>query len=325
MGRSPGTRVATVQHVTPTRSTDIAYLGPSGTFTEQAVVQLRAAATEATGPPVPFASVDGALDAVRAGSADSAVVPFENSVEGSVSATLDALIHGSPLHIVSEAHVAVRLALLVRPGTSEESIARVATHPHAAAQARRWLADRLPHRDVLPESSTARAAEGVADGSYDAAIAAPLAAQRLGLQVLVDDVADRPGAVTRFVQLRLPGDLPKPTGADTTTLVAFIRHNHPGALLALLEQFAVRGVDLRRLESRPTGEALGQYCFAIDADAHLSEPRMAEALSGLHRTCAQVLFLGSYPRADGRVSALSAESAESAYVAAQAWLRSLGR
>lgn len=311
--------------MTPTGSTDIAYLGPSGTFTEQAVVQLRTAATQESGPPVPYASVDGALDAVRAGSAGSAVVPFENSVEGSVSATLDALIHGSPLHIVGEAHVAVRFALMVRPGTSEQAIARVATHPHAAAQTRRWLADRLPHREVLPESSTARAAERVADGSYDAAIAAPLAAERLGLQVLADDVADRPGAVTRFVQVRLPGDLPRPTGADTTTLVAFIRHNHPGALLALLEQFAVRGVDLSRLESRPTGEALGQYCFAIEADAHVSEPRMAEALTGLHRTCAQLLFLGSYPRADGRVSALAPESAAPAYQAAQRWLQSLGQ
>lgn len=310
--------------MTSTSASDIAYLGPSGTFTEQAVVQLSAASTEAKGPPVPFASVDGALEAVRAGSVGSAVVPFENSVEGSVSATLDSLIHGSPLHIVREAHVAVRLALMVRPGTTYEAIRRLATHPHAAAQTRRWLADRLPHRDVLPESSTARAAEGVADGSYDAAIAAPLAATRLGLQVLDDDVADRPGAVTRFVQLRLPGDLPTPTGADTTTLVAFIRHNHPGALLALLEQFAVRGVDLSRLESRPTGEALGQYCFAIDADAHVREPRMAEALTGLHRTCAQVLFLGSYPRADGRVSSMSPESGETAYQAAQEWLDGLG-
>lgn len=317
--------MATVHGVTPTSAADIAYLGPSGTFTEQAVVQLSAATTEATGTPAPFASVEAALDAVRSGRADSAVVPFENSVEGSVSATLDALIHGSALHIVREAHVAVRFALMVRPGTTEAEVRRLATHPHAEAQTRRWLAERLPHCDVLPESSTARAAEGVAAGSYDAAIAAPLAAQRHGLQILDADVADRAGAVTRFVQLRLPGELPPPTAADTTTLVAFIRHNHPGALLELLEQFAVRGVDLSRLESRPTGEALGQYCFAIDADAHLREPRMAEVLTGLHRTCARVLFLGSYPRADGRAGARSPESADEAYERARAWLQGLTR
>ena len=308
-----------------TRATTIAYLGPSGTFTEQAVLQLAARSTEAKGSPAPFASVEGALDAVRAAEAGSAVVPFENSVEGSVSATLDALIHGTELHIVRETHVAVRFALMVRPGTTKRSVRRLATHPHAAAQTRRWLAGRLPHADVLPESSTARAAEAVAAGAYDAAIAAPLAAERHGLQVLADDVADRPGAVTRFVQVRLPGTLPDPTGADTTTLVAFIRHNHPGALLELLEQFAVRGVDLSRLESRPTGEALGQYCFAIDADAHLCEPRMAEVLTGLHRTCAQVRFLGSYPRADGRVNSRSPESADTAYARAQAWLGDLSQ
>lgn len=311
--------------MTPTNPPDIAYLGPSGTFTEQAVVHLGGAATEATGSPAPFASVEGALDAVRSRRARSAVVPFENSVEGSVSATLDALIHGPALHIVREVHVAVQFALMVRPGTAEAQVRRLATHPHAEAQTRRWLAGRLPLCDVLPESSTARAAEGVAAGTYDAAIAAPLAATRHGLHILAPDVADRPGAVTRFVQVQLPGGLPPPTGADTTTLVAFLRHNHPGALLALLEQFAVRGVDLRRLESRPTGEALGQYCFAIDADAHVSEPRMAEALTGLHRTCAQVLFLGSYPRADGHVSAPPPEAADTAYEQAQAWLDGLRR
>lgn len=299
---------------------DIAYLGPSGTFTEQAVLQL-SAGRDAHHRPV--ASVEAAVDAVRTASAASAVVPFENSVEGSVSATLDALIHGAPVRIVREVHVEVQFALLVRAGTRMEDIRRLATHPHAAAQTRRWLTSVLPHSEVLPESSTARAAEGVAEGTYDAAIAAPLAARRHGLVVLADDVADRTGAVTRFVELMLPGELPPVTGADTSTLIAFIRHNHPGALLALLEQFAVRGVDLTRLESRPTGEALGQYCFAIDAAAHLSEARMAEALTGLHRTCADVRFLGSYPRADGCASRPSPESAETAYQEAHEWMQQM--
>ncbi len=155
-------------------------------------------------------------------------------------------------------------------------------------------------------------------------MAAPLAAVEHGLEVLADDIADRAGAVTRFVQLAAPGTAPPPpTGADRTTLIAFIRHNHPGALLELLEQFAVRGVDLSRLESRPTGEGLGQYCFAIDADAHIDEPRMAEAMTGLHRTCLRVRYLGSYPRADGRPGTVAPEADATAYADAAAWLRSL--
>jgi prephenate dehydratase len=303
-----------------TAPADVAYLGPSGTFTEQAVRQVVGDGLRA----VPVGTVEVALARVHAGQAHSAVVPLENSVEGSVSATLDALIHGDPLTIVRELHVAVRFALLARPGTALAQVRRVATHPHAAAQTRLWLAEHLPHAEVLPEASTARAAELVARGDYDGAVAAPLAAGQHGLVLVADDIADRAGAVTRFVQLARPGTPPPPpTGADTTTLVAFIRHNHPGALLALLEQFSVRGVDLSRLESRPTGEGLGQYCFAIDADAHVAEPRMAEVLTGLHRTCLTVRYLGSYPRADARPGTVPPEAAASAYADAGAWLRSL--
>ena len=303
-----------------TAPVDVVYLGPSGTFTEQAVRQVVGPEVE----PVPVPTVESAMAQVRSGAARSAVVPFENSVEGSVSATLDALIHGAPLCIVREVHLAVRFALMARAGSPLTGVRRIATHPHAAAQTRQWLADHLPDAEVLPEASTARAAALVAGGAYDAAVAAPLAAVEHGLEVLADDIADRAGAVTRFVQLAAPGTAPlPPTGADRTTLIAFIRHNHPGALLELLEQFAVRGVDLSRLESRPTGEGLGQYCFAIDADAHIDEPRMAEAMTGLHRTCLRVRYLGSYPRADGRPGTVAPEADATAYADAAAWLRSL--
>lgn len=299
---------------------DVVYLGPRGTFTEQAVIALAGGAQQRTRPE---GSVLTALDAVRQGSAASAVVPFESSVEGSVSATLDSLIHGEPLMIVAEQHVAVRFAVMARAGGTLASTRRLATHPHAEAQTRHWLREHLPHVEVVPETSTARAAELVSTGDYDAAIAAPLAAQRHGLVVLADDVADRAGAVTRFVQLRRPAAPPPATGSDLTTLVAFIRHNHPGALLELLEQFAVRGVDLTRLESRPTGGGLGQYCFAIDADAHVSEPRMTEVLTGLHRTCAEVRFLGSYPRASGPPGVVSELADQAAYERARQWVDSL--
>ncbi|MGB7423800.1 MAG: prephenate dehydratase, partial [Ornithinimicrobium sp.] len=228
---------------------DVAFLGPRGTFTEQAVSAL--AGERCT--TYPAVTVDHALDMVRRSGANTAIVPFENSVEGSVSVTLDALIHGDPLVITAETHVGVRFAVVALAGRPLGSLRRLATHPHAAAQTRAWVAEHLPDAEVLPEASTARAAELVAAGTYDAAIAAPLAAQRFGLEVLADDVADRPGAITRFVQVARPGSAtPAATGADTTTLVAFLEHNHPGALLGLLEQFSARGVDLSRLESRPT-------------------------------------------------------------------------
>ncbi|MGB3829256.1 MAG: prephenate dehydratase [Ornithinimicrobium sp.] len=304
----------------PQRSVvDVAYLGPRGTFTEQAVRSLtgQGAVTESA------VTVNGALAMVREGRAATAIVPFENSVEGSVSVTLDELIHGEPLVIVAETHVSVRFAVLASATMDLDRIRRLATHPHAAAQTRAWVSTHLPDAEVLPETSTARAAELVATGHYDGAIAAPLAAAQFDLAVLADDIADRSGAVTRFVQLALPGPPPVSTGADTTTLVAFLTHNHPGALLELLEQFSARGVDLNRLESRPTGEALGQYCFAIEANAHISEPRMAEALAGLHRSCAQVRYLGSYPRADGLPYPVPGPARAAAYDSARTWVASL--
>lgn len=301
----------------------VAYLGPAGTFTEQALRQLNPDAVAWAAP-----TVSAALEQVRLGRLATAVVPFENSVEGSVSATLDELIRArtgsaAQIQIRREAHIEVQFDLVARPGTDPERVRRIGTHPHAEAQTRRWVAQHFPQAKVLPESSTARAAELTAAGEYDAAIASPLAGGPLGLVPLAQRIADNLGAVTRFVEVGQPGPPPAATGADTTTLVAFLRSNRPGALLQLLEQFAVRGIDLSRLESRPTGSSLGQYCFAIDAIGHLDEPRMAEALLGLKRVCGEVVFLGSYPRADGAVQPVPEDAAPLAYREAGAWLEGL--
>lgn len=296
------------------------YLGPAGTFTEEA---LRRLDPEAAATAWPAPTVQATLEALRDGTLATALVPFESSVEGSVSATLDELIRGEPLVITGEVHVEVQFALMVRPGTTRADVRRVATHPMAQAQTRDWVARELPGAEVIPESSTARAAVLVAAEVYDAAIAAPLAAERHELEILVDGIADRPGAVTRFIRLARPGPGPGPTGTDLTTVVAYLRHNHAGALLDLLNQFAMRGIDLVRLESRPTGEALGQYCFAIEALGHLSEPRMADALTGLRRVCADVRFLGSYPRAHGSPTTVPQVASAQAYQDAQAWVKGL--
>lgn len=298
----------------------IAYLGPPGTFTEQAVRQWDTAA-EHQATPVP--TVAEAVQRLVAGEADAAVVPFENSVEGSVPATLQALLDQDRVRVVEEILVEVQFDLLARPGTRLDDVRVVATHPHAAAQTRGWSARHLPDAQLVPESSTARAAQAVAEGTYDAAIASTEAARSYGLDRLVERIADRAGALTRFVVLRHGTPLGAPTGADRTTLVALIWQNRPGALLELLEQFAVRGIDLTRLESRPTGEGLGEYCFWIDADGHASEPRMSEALLGLRRTCRDLRFLGSYPRADRRVGPVPVHADEQAYAEARSWLEGL--
>ena len=298
----------------------IAYLGPAGTFTEQAVRQWDSRGLhEAT--PVPTAAE--AVQRLVAGEAHAAVVPFENSVEGSVPATLQALLDQDGVRIVEEVLVEVQFDLLVRPGTSQDQVRVVATHPHAAAQTREWTARHLPQAQLVPESSTARAAQAVAEGTYDAAIASTEAARSYGLERAAERIADRAGALTRFVVLRHGAPAAAPTGADRTTLVALIWQNRPGALLELLEQFAVRGIDLTRLESRPTGEGLGEYCVWIDADGHVGEPRMGEALLGLRRTCRDVRFLGSYPRADGHARPVPVHADEQAYAEARSWLEAL--
>jgi prephenate dehydratase len=296
-----------------------AYLGPQGTFAEAA---LRTLPESATGTLLPQPSVPAALIALRDGEADAAVVPFENSVEGSVASTLDELANGEPLRIRAEIFLPVSFALLARAGTRLETVKTVATHPHAEAQCRVWLRNRVPDAEVVLVGSTSAGAAGVAEGQYDAAISAPIAARAYGLTALATDLADNPGAVTRFVLLTRPEHAPPArTGRDRTTLVAYIRDNHTGALLEVLTEFAVRGVNLTRIESRPTKERLGQYCFSLDCEGHLDDARVADALAALHRTCADVRYLGSYPRADEvPAAAVRTGTADEDFAAAADWL-----
>lgn len=298
------------------------FLGPVGTFTEAALRTLPQA-DDAT--LLPYASVAVALQAVRDGDADGAMVPLENSVEGSVATTLDELAAGTPLQIACEVLVPVAFSLLVRSGTTRADIRVVATHPHAEAQCRRWLRAELPDAQVALTTSTAEAARAVSAGSYDAAVAAPVAAEHYGLATLARDLQDNQGAVTRFVLVCRPGPPPAPSGADRTTLFAYIREDQPGALLQVLTEFAVRGINLSRIESRPTGDRLGRYFFSVDCDGHLADARVGEALSALHRACADVRVLGSYPRADARTTQIRAGTTDADFADAAGWLTSLRR
>ncbi|HYK28270.1 MAG TPA: prephenate dehydratase [Streptosporangiaceae bacterium] len=270
------------------------YLGPRGTFTEAAVRVLDSSEHPEA---MPCPSIQSTLDAVRSGQSEFGVVPIESSVEGAVTATLDELAVGTELVICAEVLVPVEFALLANPGTQLDEVKRVGGHPVAQPQCRRWLAANLPHADWLPAASNSDAAMQVAEGQLDAALAGVFAAELYGLVVLAIDVHDRDDAVTRFVAVRLPGQLPERTSADKTSVVAFLTDDHPGALMDILGQFAFRGVNLTRIESRPTGDGIGRYCFFIDCEGHVAQPRVGEALMGLRRVCSDVRFLGSYPQA----------------------------
>ncbi|MGN6680513.1 MAG: prephenate dehydratase [Streptosporangiaceae bacterium] len=271
-----------------------AYLGPRGTFCEQAVSALH---PDGEYEAIACTSIEATLDAVHTGNADRALVPIESSVEGGVNATLDELAAGPQLLITAEVLVPVEFALLVRPGTELADIKLVGGHPVAQPQCRQWLATNLPDAHWRPALSNAEAAQQVADSQLDAALAGSFAARYYELAVLADGVHDNAAAVTRFVEVGQPGPLPAASGHDRTSVIAFLADDHPGALMDILSQFAVRGVNLSRIESRPTGEGIGRYCFFIDCEGHVAAPRVGEALMGLRRTCSAVRFLGSYAAA----------------------------
>ena len=304
--------------------TTYAYLGPEGTFTQMALDAWEPASGAEHRP---CGSVDAALALLRAGEVDGAMVPIENSVEGGVSATLDALSSGEPLVVVAEVLVPITFVLAARSGMPVGSVRAVGTHSHAWAQVRGWMDAHLPDAAYVPTLSTAAAAAGLAgqgdSPAYDAAVCAPVAAANHGLETLATDIGDNAAAVTRFVLVARPGVLPERTGADKTTLVLFQRDDHAGGLLELLEQFAVRGINMSRLESRPTKESMGAYCFSIDIEGHVLDERVGEALLGLKRVCADVRFLGSYPAAHGTAVRVSPQTTDAAFGDARAWLRSL--
>lgn len=296
------------------------FLGPEGTFTEAALLQIPDAA-EATR--IPASNVNAALDMVRDGSADAAMVPIENSVEGGVTATLDAIAGGQELRIIREVLVPISFVLVARPGVDLADIRRISTHGHAWAQCRLWVDANIPGAEYVPGSSTAAAAVGLLrdDSHYDAAICAPIVArEQPKLAVLAENIGDNPGAVTRFILVSRPGVLPDRTGADKTTVVVPLPEDRPGALMEILDQFATRGVNLSRIESRPTGQYLGHYFFSIDADGHIADARVADALAGLHRISPATRFLGSYGRADAQSSSVAQHTSDQAFRAAHEWV-----
>jgi prephenate dehydratase len=267
-----------------------AYLGPAGTFTEAALKKISGNSDVRN----PYINVTAALDAVRAGQADYALVPIENSVEGVVARTLDELATGTPLTIAAEVTLAVTFDLMVKPGTT--SITRIGTHPHAESQCRTYLSAHYPQAEIVPTNSTAAAAELVAKGQLDAAIASSAAAENFGLEIKDSNIGDNQVAVTRFIAAQKPGFIPEATGHDRTSLVVYIDIDHAGALLEILSVFAKHDVNLTFIQSRPTGRELGHYHFIIDVEGHINDLPVAQSMAELRDICDDIRFLGSYPR-----------------------------
>ena len=273
----------------------IAYLGPSGTFTEHALLnQTDLRELEL----VSVASIPEALKHVSDNEVDLAFVAIENSIEGSVNITQDTLTFDADLLIQREVVSSIELNLLVKPGTSLDEITTVLSFPHAIAQCKDWLSNNLPNAVTEAANSTADAAKQVSATSQDtfAAIGTERAADAYGLEILVDGIQDHSDNETRFVLVASDG-VPRPTGYDKTSIVVFQDADRPGSLLGILQEFAARSLNLTRLESRPTKKGLGNYCFLIDLEGHISDEVVADCLKNLHVKNGSVKFLGSYPAA----------------------------
>ena len=296
----------------------VAYLGPPGTFTEEAL-RLETAFCEDTH--VPMSTIPDVLEAAANGAADFGFVAIENSLGGSVNVTLDNLALESELLIQCEVVMPVQLSLLAPPGAELAHVERVVSFPMATAQCRTFLRAQLPDADVEPATSTAEAVRAVADAGdpRTAAIGAGRAAEIYRLTSLAADIGDDHDQHTRFVAVASSG-IPAPTGHDKTSIVIFQREDVPGSLAGILHEFAARSINLTKLESRPTKEALGDYCFVIDLEGHISDDLLADSLLNIQAKKADIKFLGSYPAATWREGDATRRQAGDAWRRAEDWL-----
>lgn len=303
------------------------YLGPAGTFTEAALKQVPEAQGQTWHP---VSNVGEALSNVTSGHSDAAMIAIENSIDGGVTVAQDALATIPGLQIIGEYLVPVSFVLVARPGIKIEDIKTVGAHPVAYGQCRAWLDKNLPkHQHIQAASNVQAAADlfsekslsfGNGDGRIDAAIAPPGITEHYDVNVLAESIAENENSVTRFVLVAPPTPLGAPTGADKTSLIVELPEDRAGTLLELLEQFSTRDVNLTLIASRPIGDRLGRYRFVIDAEGHARDERVADALLGVKRFSPRVVFLGSYPRADGiRVESKSYTDDES-FKKARKWL-----
>jgi len=267
----------------------IAYFGPAGTFTEGAALM-----HDSESQLLPFSSIAAVASAVETGMADEGVVPIENSLEGSVTDTLDLLIHESSLVIRKELVLPIDHCLLVRPGTQAHEIKVLFSHPQPLGQCRRFIERCFPKAEVVAALSTAAVEEMMAYDSPSAAIGTKRAAELYGAEILALHIQDQSSNVTRFVVLA-PTDHQR-TGFDKTSICFYFAEDHPGTLCQVLEEFAQRGINLAKIESRPSKESLGKYFFLVDLEGHRQDSVVAVALERVRERTALFKILGSYPR-----------------------------
>lgn len=294
------------------------FLGPRGTFTEDALRQIPEAAGQTWRP---VASVLQAIEDVQSGVSHAAVIPIENSIEGGVTATQDALANAEGVRIYGEYLVPIHFNVYVQPGRSLDDVKVITTHPVSYAQCRGWLAAQLPEHEFIPASSNAAAAAAVVGSDLvDAAIAGAAVSNYYDLDSVADDIGDNVDAVTRFLQISAGRPIPPATGHDKTSLIIELPADRAGTLLELLEHFSTRGINLSRIESRPIGDELGRYRFNVDAEGHIRDARVAEAVMGVRRFSPRVIFLGSYPRADEVAPRIHPSLSNEAFAASRRWL-----
>lgn len=302
----------------------IGFLGPHGTFTEEALL---AEADLASCELVLYGVMTEALAAVERGEVDAAFVPIENAIEGSVNPTLDALIFDHDLYIQREVTKRIVMNLMVPPGLALKDVEHVLTLPVAKEQCRDWLLANVPQADFVATNSTADAAriigERIKNGETvrAAAVGPAVAAAVYGLEIAAADIEDHPENQTRFVLVR-PNVIPAPTGHDKTSIVCFQRADVPGSLHGILGQFTARNINLSKLESRPTKAGLGNYCFIIDFEGHVDDEVVFDCLRDLHASLASLKFLGSYPAAGEHGPAIRRD-AEASWRSADEWARAL--
>lgn len=300
--------------------TRIGFLGPFGTFTEQA---LMSQADLAAGDLVPYRTMPDVLDAVESGEVAYGFVAIENSIEGMVNLTQDELVFNHSLLIQREVVLDIEHCLLAQPGTTLDDVKVVLSIPVATAQCHAYLREHVGSAEVRATNSTADGARLVAEMGAGVAAVAPRAAARVfGLDVIAADIADHPGNQTRFVLVGRSG-IPAPTGHDRTGLVVYQRADEPGSLISILQEFAARRINLSNLQSRPTkGGGLGDYCFIIYADGHVADELLADAMRSLHSKQGRVKFLGSYPAA-GEHAHEAREHADARWREADDWITDL--
>ncbi|MSQ11439.1 MAG: prephenate dehydratase [Dehalococcoidia bacterium] len=268
----------------------IAYLGPPGTNSEEAAARYDPAAIR-----LPFPSVTAVADAVQSGMAEEGVVAIENSIEGSVNDTLDLLIHEAPLFIRWELVVPIEHCLLVKPGAHAPDVKVIYSHPQALGQCRRFLARTFPTAQLVASLSTAAAVEQVlASKTPAAAIASRRAADLYPVELLARGIQDNPYNVTRFVVLAHEDH--GQTGSDKTSLCLSFAEDKPGQLYKAVGAFALRGINLAKIESRPAKDALGRYIFLVDVEGHRNDPLVREALEELKGYVSMLKVFGSYPK-----------------------------